>query len=91
MYTSTNALASLTLGNKKKIILKDKSSAQSNFMSWSSKRLKAEFVSQHHLRPLALLGLKFHEYGMKNADATSLIRHVPSINRACKFQLTGNL
>ena len=28
---------------------------------------------------------------MNNADATWIFRHVPSINSACKFQLTGSL
>ena len=61
-------------------VLRDKSSARSNFMSWFSKCFTAnkETVSQRHHRPRFLIELKFHKSHTNNADATWLSRHVPS-------------
>ena len=70
-------------------ILKDKSSARSTFMPWSSKSFtaKTNFISKCHLQPFNLIELKFHNSHMNNADATWVFRHVPSINSACKISV----
>ena len=69
-------------------ILRDKSSARSNFMPWSWKSFTANKQSLYRNIIFALIE---HESQINSVATTRRFRHVPSVISACKFQLLGNL